>query len=155
MVSLRHAHTHTHMWRTSTTSSRPLPSILVGTRGVPGISQQVGLLVGVLTVGVMTVGAMTVGILTVGVMTVGVMTVGVLTVGSMRRPLMESLIFWDHNVSAVGISDSLGVRHQRFSELGYDSSGIDFQLFRSFFPKSLGTKLPKGCLGSRIIAVPN
>ena len=29
-------HTHTHMWRTSTMSSRPLPSVSVGTRGVPG-----------------------------------------------------------------------------------------------------------------------
>ena len=29
-------HTHTHTWRTSTMSSRPLSSVSVGTRGVPG-----------------------------------------------------------------------------------------------------------------------
>ena len=36
MVSLRWYHSYTHTWRTSTMSSRPLSSVSVGTREVPG-----------------------------------------------------------------------------------------------------------------------
>ena len=63
-------------------SSRPLSSISVGTRGVPGNY----------TTGWITcIRVLTVGVMTVGAMTVGAMNVGVSTVGSMGRP-RESVV---------------------------------------------------------------
>ena len=95
MVSLRHTHT-----RGGRQPCRLVPchSSRLAPEEFRAITQQDGLLVGVLTVGAMTVGVLTVGVLnvgamTVGVLTVGAMTVGVLTVGSMGRPRKLQKIF--------------------------------------------------------------